>query len=95
MSINDRNPANAIRKNVFIEFVIVLLFVLGCVLWERVGVLCLDSRGVMIYNNKYIFFYLFFFWVLDLDDLVDLDLDDLVDFVDLDLDLDLVLKIVP
>ena len=42
MSINDRNPANAIRKNVFIEFVIVLL---GCVLgsWGSC-VLCIDSR---------------------------------------------------
>lgn len=46
--------------------------------------MCLDSREGMIYNNKYIFFYLFFFWVLDLVDL---------DFVDLDFDL--VLKIVP
>ena len=44
----------------------------------------LIHERVMIYNNKYIFFYLFFFWVLDLVDL---------DFVDLDFDL--VLKIVP
>ncbi len=82
MSISVKYTTNTIRKNVFIEFVIVLL----CWCWGLGGLVScvLIHERVMIYNNKYIFFYLFFFWVLDLVDL---------DFVDLDFDL--VLKIVP